>query len=52
VGKHAKELLGECYWGAYCSHAILTEKIGVYHCPFGVCFKRIEEKETQKKVES
>ena len=33
----------ECYWGAYCSHAILTDKLGVYHCPFGgICFKRGE----------
>jgi len=28
--------------GAYCSHAILTEKFGVYHCPFGACFKDFE----------
>jgi hypothetical protein len=36
-----------CYWGAYCSHAILTKDLGVYHCPFGGCFKRKEEKEAQ-----
>lgn len=33
--------LDDCYWGAYCGHAVLTEKLGVYHCPFkGQCFKR------------
>ena len=30
----------ECLVGAYCSHAVLTDKIGVYRCPFGFCFKR------------
>ena len=29
-----------CAVGAYCSHAVLTVKIGVYKCPFGACFKR------------
>ena len=28
--------------GAYCGHAILTDKIGVYRCPFGECFKKQE----------
>jgi hypothetical protein len=32
----------ECYVGAYCSHAILTKKIGVYRCPFGSCIKKQE----------
>ena len=31
-----------CLVGAYCGHAILTDKIGVYHCPFGHCFKKLE----------
>jgi len=31
-----------CSEGAYCSHAILTVKIGVYRCPFGECFKKLE----------
>lgn len=31
-----------CLVGAYCGHAILTVKIGVYHCPFGHCFKKLE----------
>jgi hypothetical protein len=31
-----------CLVGAYCSHAILTVKIGVYRCPFGECFKKLE----------
>jgi hypothetical protein len=31
-----------CLVGAYCSHAILTVKIGVYHCPFGKCLKKLE----------
>ena len=31
-----------CSVGAYCSHAVLTVKIGVYRCPFGECFKRLE----------
>lgn len=30
-----------CLVGAYCGHAILTVKIGVYHCPFGACFKKL-----------
>jgi len=30
-----------CLVGAYCSHAILTVKIGVYRCPFGACFKKL-----------
>jgi hypothetical protein len=29
-----------CLVGAYCSHAVLTEKIGKYRCPFGVCIKK------------
>ena len=33
---------GVCYFGAYCSHAILTNKVGVYHCKFGACFKRLK----------
>ena len=33
-----------CSVGAYCSHAVLTDKIGVYRCPFGgVCFKRVSK---------
>ena len=31
-----------CLVGDYCSHAILTVKIGVYRCPFGECFKKLE----------
>ena len=31
-----------CLDGAYCSHAVLTMKIGVYRCPFGECFKKLE----------
>jgi hypothetical protein len=31
-----------CFVGAYCSHAILTAEIGVYLCPFGECFKKLE----------
>jgi len=31
-----------CLVGAYCSHAVLTVKIGVYRCPFGECFKKLE----------
>jgi hypothetical protein len=31
-----------CLVGAYCGHAILTEEIGVYRCPFGECFKKLE----------
>ena len=34
----------DCSVGAFCSHAILTTKIGVYRCPFGACFKRLEVK--------
>lgn len=33
---------GICYVGAYCSHAVLTVKVGVYRCPFKACFKRFE----------
>lgn len=29
-----------CLEGAYCAHAVLTVKIGVYRCPFGECFKK------------
>lgn len=31
-----------CLVGSQCSHAILTEEIGVYRCPFGECFKKLE----------
>ncbi len=31
-----------CLEGAYCGHAILTVEIGVYNCPFGDCFKKLE----------
>jgi hypothetical protein len=31
----------ECLVGCYCSNAVLTDKIGVYRCPFGSCFKRV-----------
>ena len=31
-----------CSVGAYCGHAILTVKIGVYRCPFDHCFKKLE----------
>jgi len=32
-----------CFWGSHCGHAILTMKLGTYHCPFrGTCFKRIK----------
>ena len=31
-----------CLVGAYCGHATLTVKIGIYRCPFGVCFKKLE----------
>jgi len=30
----------ECLVGSHCTHAVLTDKIGVYRCPFGGCFKR------------
>jgi hypothetical protein len=30
-----------CSTGAYCGHAVLTKKIGIYRCPFGLCFKRV-----------
>lgn len=36
-----------CLVGAYCSHAILTTKIGVYHCPFGACFKKLENQKRE-----
>ena len=32
----------DCFVGAFCSHAVLTDKIGVYRCPFGACFKGLE----------
>jgi hypothetical protein len=32
----------ECLVGAFCGHAILTDKIGIYRCPFGCCFKKLE----------
>lgn len=32
-----------CLVGAHCGHAVLTEQIGVYCCPFGGwCFKKQE----------
>ena len=43
--------LCECLVGAYCGHAVLTEKIGVYRCPFGSCFKR-ESKVTRLSLEN
>lgn len=30
----------ECLVGAYCCHAVLTSKIGIYRCPFGECVKK------------
>jgi hypothetical protein len=30
----------ECLVGSRCGHAVLTDKIGVYRCPFGGCVKR------------
>jgi len=30
----------ECLVGACCGHAVLTDKIGNYRCPFGSCVKR------------
>jgi len=30
----------ECLVGCYCGFAVLTDKIGVYRCPFGGCVKR------------
>lgn len=36
-----------CLVGAYCSHAILTVKIGVYRCPFGECFKKQKSQKTE-----
>ena len=38
----SKLIQHSCLVGAYCSHAVLTVKIGVYCCPFGECFKRLE----------
>ena len=35
------DISSDCNVGAYCSHAVLTTKIGVYRCPFGACFKRL-----------
>ena len=32
----------DCFVGAHCAHAILTDEIGVYRCPFGACFKKLE----------
>ena len=38
-----------CFWGAYCAHAILTNSLGVYNCPFGgACFKRFEKERVKK----
>jgi hypothetical protein len=34
------DISGACLVGCYCSHAVLTVKIGVYRCPFGACVKR------------
>jgi hypothetical protein len=31
-----------CFVGGYCGHAVLTDKIGEYRCPFGVCIKKQE----------
>lgn len=39
--------LDTCLEGAYCSHAILTTEIGVYHCPFGACFKKLENQKRE-----
>jgi hypothetical protein len=33
-----------CLVGAYCAHAVLTDRIGVYRCPFGECFKKLESR--------
>jgi hypothetical protein len=30
----------ECLVGCHCSHCVLTDKIGIYRCPFGSCVKR------------
>ena len=30
----------ECLVGSRCAHAVLTDKIGIYKCPFGSCVKR------------
>ena len=41
-----------CYLGAHCSHAVLTDKIGVYRCPFGgmaFCFKKLPSQKEDKK---
>lgn len=35
-----RDISCECVVGASCSFAVLTEKIGVYRCPFGSCMKR------------
>lgn len=32
----------ECSVGSFCSHAVLTMKVGLYRCPFGSCFKRVK----------
>jgi hypothetical protein len=38
-----KPELSPCFWGIYCSFAISTNALGVYHCPFdSACFKRYE----------
>jgi hypothetical protein len=32
-----------CLVGAHCSHVVLTERIGVYRCPFGgECLRKLE----------
>ena len=30
----------ECLVGSHCGNSVLTDKIGVYRCPFGGCVKR------------
>lgn len=42
MSKRVPKDLSLCLVGAYCTHAILTKKIGVYRCPFGACFKTLE----------
>lgn len=33
----------DCFVGAHCGHATLTDEIGFYRCPLrGWCFKRLE----------
>ena len=42
VGRVSSVQHSNCLVGAYCGHAVLTVKIGVYRCPFGACFKKLE----------